>query len=160
MLCSPVKLFILEVFGRRTKKGNWPRKHVYGVGVRGQNPDQQRLIQTPKKRRSQHGGSSFICITNNSSGIYTDNSDLISQREDTGIFSISHQPVETSTSANSTESLTSPYTGSGQKIGLIVILNQPEGTTFVCLNVCLLVRSFVCPLTFYIFAFFQCNWVN
>lgn len=78
-------------------------------------------------------------------------------------FSINHQPVETSTSANSTESLTSPYTGSGQKIGLIVILNQPdscEGTTFVCLNVCLLVRSFVCPLTFYIFAFFQCNWVN
>lgn len=126
MLCSPVKLFILEVFGRRTKKGNWPRKHVYRVGVRGQNPDQHRFIQTPKKRRSQHGGSTFICITNNSSGIYTDNSDLISYKKDTGIFSINHEPVETSTAANSTESLACPSTGSGQKIGLIVNLIQPD----------------------------------
>lgn len=56
-----------------------------------------------------------------------------------------------------------PWYGFRQNIGLIVNLNQPdscEGTTFVCLNVCLLFRSFVCPLTFYIFAFFQCNWVN
>lgn len=160
LLCyvAPSSFSFLRCLVDEQKKGNWPRKHVYRVGVRGQNPDQHRFIQTPKKRWSQHGGSTFICITNNSSGIYTDNSDLISYKKDTGIFSINHEPVETSTAANSTESLACPSTGSGQNIGLIVNLNQPdscEGTTFVCLNVCLLVRSFVCPLTFYIFAFFS-----
>lgn len=83
---------------------------------------------------------------------------LISKREESGAVSRNHQPVETSTAANSMESLACPSTGSGQEIELIVNLNQPDsckGTTFVCLNVYLPVRPSVCPLTFYIFDFFS-----
>lgn len=66
MLCSPGKLFILEVFGWRTKIRKLAEKARHQGRRKSSKPGLAPVYTDQKKRRSQHGWSSFICITNNS----------------------------------------------------------------------------------------------